>query len=114
MSDTRAKILSVIEQMGTTEQERARKIGVTVRTIDNWHAGEGLKTVEKLVDAGVLSIPCVPSKEITALFETIGKRRKLAGFEAKYNGEVVGTYATRDEAQAELDRIAYELAQVAA
>ena len=45
---------------------------------------------------------------------TIGKRRKLIGFEAKYNGEVIGTFETRDKAQAELDRIAFELAQVAA
>lgn len=52
-------------------------------------------------------------KEITTLFETIGKRRKLIGFEAKYNGEIIGTFDTRDEAQAELDRIAYELAKVA-
>lgn len=51
-------------------------------------------------------------KEITTLFETIGKRRKLIGFEAKYNGEIIGTFDTRDEAQAELDRIAYELAGV--
>ena len=53
-------------------------------------------------------------KEITTLFETIGKRRKLIGFEAKYNGEIIGTFDTRDEAQAELDRIAYELAAVLA
>ena len=52
-------------------------------------------------------------KEITTLFETIGKRRKLIGFEAKYNGEIIGTFDSRDEAQAELDRIAYELAKVA-
>ncbi len=113
MSDTRTKILNVIEQMGSTEEERARKIGVTVRTIDNWHAGDGLKTVEKLVDAGVLHIAPTPEKEIITLFETVGKRRKLVGFEARYAGEVVGTYETRDEAQAALDAIAYDLLRVA-
>ena len=36
-------------------------------------------------------------------------------FEAKYNGEIIGSTLTpANEAQAELDRIAYELAKVAA
>jgi len=54
-------------------------------------------------------------KEITTLFETIGKRRKLIGFEAKYNGEIIGTFDTHAEAEAALDRFVYdELTRVAA
>jgi hypothetical protein len=56
MSDTRERILRAIERLGPTEVERARKIGFTVRAIDNWYAGEGLRTVERLVEAGVLRI----------------------------------------------------------
>jgi hypothetical protein len=52
-------------------------------------------------------------KEITPLFRSIGKRRKLLGFEAKYDGAVIGVYATRPEAQHILDQIAYELRRAA-
>ena len=56
MSNTREKILKAIEQLGATEAERAKKIGFTVRTIDGWCAGVGLRTVERLVDAGILRV----------------------------------------------------------
>ena len=48
-------------------------------------------------------------KEITTLFEKVGKRTKLVGFEARYDGEIIGTFDTRDAAQAALDQAAYEL-----
>ncbi len=49
------------------------------------------------------------SKEITPRFEKIGKRQKLVGFEAKLDGAVIGTWPTRDAAQAALDAAAYDL-----
>lgn len=72
------------------------------------HAIDALFLAECLTDKTALA------KEITARFETVGKRRKLVGFEAKYKGEIIGTFDSEAEAQAELDRIAFELAQVAA
>lgn len=113
MSDTRAEIINAIRQIGATDEECARKVGFTPRTLDNWEAGVGLETTIKLVDAGVLQV-AHPLKEIITLFETIGKRRKLIGFKAKYDGATIGTFDTHDEAQAELDRIAYELTKVGA
>jgi lambda repressor-like predicted transcriptional regulator len=56
MSDTRERFLKAIERLGTTEAERARKLGFTVRTLDNWYAGKGLKTLERLIDAGVVQV----------------------------------------------------------
>jgi hypothetical protein len=54
-------------------------------------------------------------KEITPLFETIGKRRKLIGFRATYGAVEVGTFDTHAEAEAALDRFVYdELTRVAA
>ena len=49
------------------------------------------------------------TKEITALFEKVGKRQKLVGFIAKYDGQVIGTFGTRDAAAAALDAAAYDL-----
>lgn len=54
-------------------------------------------------------------KEITPLFETIGKRRKLIGFRATYGTIEVGTFDTHAEAEQALDRFVYdELTRVAA
>lgn len=49
------------------------------------------------------------TKEIAARFEKVGKRAKLVGFEAKLGGQVIGTFDTRDAAQAALDAAAYDL-----
>lgn len=56
MTSTRERFLKAVEQLGTTEAERAQKLGFTVRTLDNWCAGKGLKTLEKLIDAGVVQV----------------------------------------------------------
>jgi hypothetical protein len=66
MTTTREQILKAIEQLGATEAERAKKIGFTVRTIDKWHAGKGLRTIERLVDAGVLKIAEPTATDIAA------------------------------------------------
>lgn len=65
MNDTRERILKAIERLGTTEAERAKKIGFTVRLIDYWQTGKGLRTVERLVEAGVLQIVDQPTKNTT-------------------------------------------------
>lgn len=102
----RAEALARQRRMQTGEDvSRSSEIG---RAIDT------LFLAECLTDKTEEALESQPAKEITTLFETIGRRRKLIGFEAKYNGEVIGTFNTRDEAQAELDRIAYELTQTAA
>lgn len=56
MTTARERFLKAIEQLGTTEAERAQKLGFTVRTLDNWCAGKGLKTLEKLIDAGIVQV----------------------------------------------------------
>lgn len=56
MNVTRKRILKAIEQLGKTEAERAQKLGLTVRAIDNWYAGKGLRTTEKLIEAGVIQV----------------------------------------------------------
>lgn len=68
MSTTRERLLRAIERIGKTEVERSIKLAVTVRAIDNWYAGSGLKTVEKLIEAGVLIIndEAKPADSITA------------------------------------------------
>jgi hypothetical protein len=63
MSDTaaRERILQAIKKLGPTEAERARKIGFTVRTIDNWEDGLGLRVTVRLIEAGILHVadePC--------------------------------------------------------
>lgn len=60
MTTTRERFLKAVEQLGTTESERAQKLGFTVRTLDNWCAGKGLKTLEKLIEAGVVQIVELP------------------------------------------------------
>lgn len=50
-------------------------------------------------------------KQITSLFQSIGKRKRLLGFEASFDGQYIGTYATRPEAEHILNQIAYELAR---
>jgi hypothetical protein len=52
-------------------------------------------------------------KEIKPIFEARGKRQKLVGFEAIYNGFVVGIFDNRERARFELDRFAYEMARAA-
>jgi hypothetical protein len=49
-----------------------------------------------------------PAKLITPIFETIGKRRRLIGFDASYNGEVIGRYDTERDAEKALDAWVYE------
>jgi hypothetical protein len=57
MSDTtKERLMKAIEPLGKTEAERAQKIGFTVRTLDNWAAGKGLRTLERLEAAGVIRI----------------------------------------------------------
>ena len=61
------------------------------------------------------SATTMPTKTITPLFETIGKRRKLIGFRATYGTIEVGTFDTHAEAEQALDRFVYdELTRVAA
>ncbi len=50
------KLMRAIKPLGRTEAERAKAIGYTVRTLDNWDAGKGLRTLEKLEAAGVITI----------------------------------------------------------
>lgn len=112
MSDTRARIIKAVEQ-------NPEAIDFDPRTIRYWKSGEGLDTTVRLVDAGILHIaeisekPAAPVKEIAAVFALIGRRRKLTGFEARYNGQVIGTFGTRDAAQAALNAAAYDLLRVA-
>lgn len=47
-------------------------------------------------------------KEIKAVFETIGKRRKLIGFDAFYGDHLVGRFDDRAAASAALDAYAYD------
>lgn len=47
-------------------------------------------------------------KTITPVFATIGKRRKLIGFDAFYSDHLVGRFDTRPEAERALDAYAYE------
>lgn len=56
MDTLHQRILKAIEPLGRTEDERARKIGFTVRTLDNWAKGDGLKTLERLEKAGIIHI----------------------------------------------------------
>lgn len=49
-----------------------------------------------------------PSKTITPVFEVIGKRRKLVGFDAFYSDHLVGRFDNRDAARAALDAYVYE------
>jgi transcription elongation factor Elf1 len=51
----------------------------------------------------------MPTKTITPLFETIGKRRKLIGFRATYGAVEVGTFDTHHEAEVTLDELVFEL-----
>jgi hypothetical protein len=53
-------------------------------------------------------------KTIIAIFETIGKRRKLIGFDAAFNGETIGRYDTARDAEKALDAWAYADAQLVA
>jgi hypothetical protein len=72
MTTTRERFLKVIEQLGTTEAERAQRLGFTVRTLDNWCAGKGLKTLERLIDAGVVQIVELPREDHPA--EPVGNK----------------------------------------
>lgn len=47
-------------------------------------------------------------KHIEAIWEVKGRRRKLIGFRAFYNGFEIGEFKYRDEAQAALDTFAYD------
>lgn len=47
-------------------------------------------------------------KLITPVFQTIGKRKKLIGFEASYDGFVIGRFDDRESARAALDAYVYE------
>lgn len=47
-------------------------------------------------------------KQILPLFTTIGRRKKLLGFEASYDGEVIGTFDSKVEAERTLDALAFE------
>lgn len=47
-------------------------------------------------------------KSITPIFELIGKRRKLVGFDAFYGDHLVGRFNDRDAARAALDAYAFE------
>jgi hypothetical protein len=47
-------------------------------------------------------------KLITPIFELIGKRRRLVGFDASYNGFIIGRFDDRDAARAALDAYVYE------
>lgn len=53
---TRERLKKAIAALGKTEAERAKKVKVTVRTLDNWEAGKGITTIEKLEQAGVIRI----------------------------------------------------------
>lgn len=53
---TRDRLLKAIEPLGKTEEERARKIRFTVRTLDYWASGKGLKTLARLEAAGLIHI----------------------------------------------------------
>jgi hypothetical protein len=56
MGTIHERILRAIEPLGKTEEERARAVKFTVRTLDNWAKGEGLKTLERLEEAGIIHI----------------------------------------------------------
>lgn len=56
MATLHQRILKAIEPLGRTEDERARALGFTVRTLDNWAKGDGLKTLERLEKAGIIHI----------------------------------------------------------
>ncbi len=62
---TRDRLKKAIAALGKTEAERAEKIKVTVRTLDNWEAGKGIKTLEKLETAGIIRI-VEPTADIAA------------------------------------------------
>ncbi len=67
METLHQRILKAIEPLGKTEDERARALGFTVRTLDNWAKGDGLKTLERLEKAGIIHIngecACAPQRE---------------------------------------------------
>jgi hypothetical protein len=65
MITTRERILKAIERLGKTEADRAKRIGFTVRSIDNWEAGKGLRTTERLIEAGILQIIETPTEQPT-------------------------------------------------
>ncbi len=48
--------------------------------------------------------------EIKAVYQAAGrKRRKLIGFELWYGAERIGLFPTKDDAEAQVRRIAFEL-----
>lgn len=53
---TKDRLMQAIAPLGKTEAERAKRIGFTVRTLDNWAAGKGLRTLARLEAAGVIRI----------------------------------------------------------
>lgn len=51
------RLMRAIQRLGKTEAERAKKLGYTVRQIDNWEKGEGLaKVLEHLENVGVIAV----------------------------------------------------------
>lgn len=65
---TKERLMKAIAPLGKTEAERAKRIGFTVRTLDNWAAGKGLRTLARLEAAGIIRIvePIEPPDQIAA------------------------------------------------
>jgi hypothetical protein len=50
---------------------------------------------------------------ITPIFQHINRtRRKLIGFELSHGGEVIGVFPSRSAAEAQIERITFELGRV--
>ena len=62
--------------------------------------------VEKLIRDAYTKI--APAKRVEPVYEMIGRRKKLVGFDAWYGDDLIDTRDTRAAAQAALDAHVYE------
>jgi hypothetical protein len=85
-----------------TTGESANRSSEIGRAIDALFLTECL--TDKTNDVSVVT----PVKLIIPIFETIGKRRKLVGFDAFYGDQLVGRFDTQRDAEKALDAWVYE------